>query len=210
MNAPAPAKARPTLMQRRRQGAIDDIVEAAIELFARDGFDATTVEAITDFAGCSRRTFYRYFESKEDVMFQDVPATFERLRDILDGHLVEGLGLWAAVSESMVDMIGRFGDDSRVQVRRMEMWQREPALNARYMQYIQTGERTVLECLCRHRGTRVGADDLAQTIAISAIGAYRATIVTHSLRAGNHKLTKHLRELLKILEEGLGDASRPR
>ena len=89
----------PSLMERQRQGAADEIVRAAIELFTRDGFEATPVEAIAAEAGCSRRTFYRYFGSKEDVLFQDLPAAFERMREVLRGHLEEGLDLWMAVTE---------------------------------------------------------------------------------------------------------------
>lgn len=64
---------RPSLMERRRQDSRDEIVAIAIGLFVRDGFEATTVEAIAEAAGCSPRTFYRYFGSKEDVMFHDLP-----------------------------------------------------------------------------------------------------------------------------------------
>ncbi len=40
-----------------------------MRLFLRDGYAATTVEQIADVAGISRRTFFRYFHSKEDVVF---------------------------------------------------------------------------------------------------------------------------------------------
>lgn len=55
----------PRLMARRRQSALREIVDVALELFQRNGFEATTVETIAATAGCSPRTFYRYFGSKE-------------------------------------------------------------------------------------------------------------------------------------------------
>jgi AcrR family transcriptional regulator len=43
------------------------ILAAAGEAFATNGYARTSVEAITDLAGCSRPTFYQYFSGKEDV-----------------------------------------------------------------------------------------------------------------------------------------------
>lgn len=44
------------------------IVDAAMNLFGRHGFDATTIDEIATAAGVGRRTFFRYFPTKEDVV----------------------------------------------------------------------------------------------------------------------------------------------
>ena len=46
-------------------------VDAAIELFTRQGYEQTTVEEIADAAQISRATFFRRYRSKEDVVFAD-------------------------------------------------------------------------------------------------------------------------------------------
>jgi len=46
----------------------DAIWDAATELFTEKGFNETTVDDIADAAGVSRRSFFRYFESKNDLM----------------------------------------------------------------------------------------------------------------------------------------------
>jgi TetR/AcrR family fatty acid metabolism transcriptional regulator len=62
------------------------ILEAALDLFGRKGFEATTVSAICEAAGVSEATLYEYFESKEQVLFSIVEfytrREVERLEDL--------------------------------------------------------------------------------------------------------------------------------
>lgn len=55
----------------------------ALELFAQHGFDATTVEQIADRAGVSRRTFFRYFSTKSDVLWVQTAAENEQFAKLL-------------------------------------------------------------------------------------------------------------------------------
>lgn len=55
----------------------------AFELFARQGFDATTVDDIAAAAGIARRTFFRYFSSKNDLVWGDFEGRLRGLRELL-------------------------------------------------------------------------------------------------------------------------------
>jgi AcrR family transcriptional regulator len=61
-----------TLQIRKQQLVRNAIYEAAIDLFAEKGFDETTVEEVAQAAGVSRRSFFRYFASKDDLLAQNV------------------------------------------------------------------------------------------------------------------------------------------
>ncbi len=72
-----PARGRPAATSRQ------DVARAALDLFARQGYDDTTVDEIAAAVGISRRTFFRYFESKPDVVWGEFDAELGRLRERL-------------------------------------------------------------------------------------------------------------------------------
>ncbi|MFF4713244.1 TetR family transcriptional regulator [Streptomyces eurythermus] len=72
-----------TLAQRKRQLVADELTQAALGLLARGGFDAVTVDEIAAAAGVSKRTFFRYFASKEDVVVQFLTGLGAAMREEL-------------------------------------------------------------------------------------------------------------------------------
>jgi AcrR family transcriptional regulator len=56
-------------MGRWKPGAQGRLEEAAVALFAERGFEDTTVAAIAERAGLTKRTFFRYFADKREVLF---------------------------------------------------------------------------------------------------------------------------------------------
>ena len=71
-DAPHPSTKAYTLQARKQELVRDVIWDAAIDLFTQDGFDDTTVDDIARAAGVSRRSFFRYFSSKSDLMAQGI------------------------------------------------------------------------------------------------------------------------------------------
>ncbi|MFF7157345.1 TetR family transcriptional regulator [Streptomyces sp. NPDC008139] len=58
----------PTLWDRTRQLAAREILDTALRLFTRQGYDETTIAQIAREAGVSQRTLFRYFGTKEDLI----------------------------------------------------------------------------------------------------------------------------------------------
>lgn len=56
------------LRERKRQETRQRISEAGLKLFAANGYEATTLDAIAAEAGISRRTFFHYFKSKDEIL----------------------------------------------------------------------------------------------------------------------------------------------
>ena len=66
----APSSASPTMAERKRRLVREELTEAALSLIAVEGYEHMTIERISDAAGMSRRTFFRYFQSKEDLIVE--------------------------------------------------------------------------------------------------------------------------------------------
>jgi AcrR family transcriptional regulator len=59
-------------MSRWEPDAVGRLQEAAFELFAEQGFEATTVEEISRRAGLTKRSFFNHFSDKREVLFGPV------------------------------------------------------------------------------------------------------------------------------------------
>jgi AcrR family transcriptional regulator len=72
-----------SLHGRKQRFVRGEIWNAAIDLFADKGYGPTTVEEIAAAAGVSRRTFFRYFSSKDDVMVQAIDTYGDLLTEAI-------------------------------------------------------------------------------------------------------------------------------
>ena len=71
-------------LEQIRQESRLKILEAALELFAKNGFHNTTIEQIRKKAGVSKGLVYNYFSSKEDLMNQVFLNEMEKGQQMLD------------------------------------------------------------------------------------------------------------------------------
>jgi AcrR family transcriptional regulator len=78
------------LRERKKQRTRDQIVDSAMELFAKRGYHSTTIADIAEAADIAPRTFFSYFPSKEAVVFhnaeRDLDGLATALRDRLPGE----------------------------------------------------------------------------------------------------------------------------
>ncbi|OON71499.1 TetR family transcriptional regulator [Streptomyces tsukubensis] len=102
MNLPASAGPSPGTRALNRKRTRDTLVHAALDLFLRHGYDETTVEEISAVAAVSQRTFFRYFDSKEDVALSFQEALEQQLIQALRARPAEEPPLTALRQASLV------------------------------------------------------------------------------------------------------------
>lgn len=103
---------------------------AAVELFVERGYDETTVTDIAERAGLTRRTFFRYFPDKREVLFSGaVPLREEMLRSLAQAPAdVAPMTAVSAALEAAAVVLGRDRAWSR---RRQEVIDAHPDLAER-------------------------------------------------------------------------------
>jgi mycofactocin system transcriptional regulator len=139
----------------RRTGRLPSTSTAALshvglELFITHGFEATTVDDIAAAAGIGRRTFFRYFASKNDVPWGDFDGLLARMREYLRAVPVD-VPLWGSLRDAVVEF-NRFPDtEAPVHRRRMELILGVPALVAHSTLRYQAWRQVIAE----HAGRRL-------------------------------------------------------
>lgn len=121
MAAIDPAGADPTDFRMR-------VVAESIRLFAERGYEATTTDEIAAAGGVSRRTLFRQFRSKEDVIFADHENLLAQVADLLAGD--DGDPWWAVCRAAQL-VFAHFAADPELAQRRSRVVARVPALRDR-------------------------------------------------------------------------------
>jgi AcrR family transcriptional regulator len=158
------------------------VVAAALQLFERQGFEATSVEQIAQAAGVSRSTFFRQFGGKEDVVFADHEVLLDELRIWLArGHLDP----WAAVCEGSERVFRHFAADPEVARRRYQVVRQVPALREREIVTVFRYERLFDDYL---RQAVPGLDPLDAVGFAALVTAVHNHVLRRLLRGGRVRI----------------------
>jgi AcrR family transcriptional regulator len=103
----------------------------AVELFLERGYEETTVEDICAKAEISRSTFFRYFPSKEDALFDRTADTGRAWLDALAAR-PSGEKPWAALRRSLVPRLDQLAAGGENVKRLIRLIVTTPALAAHH------------------------------------------------------------------------------
>ena len=192
-----------TLRERKKQRTREQLSGVAMELFADRGLHAVTIEEICERAEVSPRTFFRYFPSKEDVVFTNDAARRAIVRDALARQLPDET-LSAAARRAIRALIEHdLQEDRDTARRRARLLANEPAL-ARHLTALTadwTGELSdvVTQRLGGDRQARVDAR-LTVGALVGALNAAGELWLSSGLRGDPYAL---MDRAMEIVESGL-------
>lgn len=164
------------LRERKKRQTRRALADAALRLFAEQGYEQTTIAQIAAAAEVSPRTFFSYFPTKEDVLFGDTDERIDLVREAIadtpPGSSATDV-LHDAITRIFASPTGMFGADRATLVR---LVLEHPELRAKALHRILAAHRELADWL---RGAY--PDRLPGTLADTAAGALLGGLIATAL-----------------------------
>jgi mycofactocin system transcriptional regulator len=176
----------------------------ALRLFAERGFEQTTVDQIAAAAGVSRRTFFRYYKAKSDVLWHEFDREVETIRQLLAGAPDDTPVMDAVRHAVLAANHYRAEDVPELRVR-MSLVGTVSELAASAATRYDAWERAVSDFVARRTGHPAGS---LYPLAVGrcVLAACRAAFDRWSARA-DADLTVYLDAALRALAAGFADSA---
>lgn len=187
------------LRERKRRETLQRISEVGLSLFLAKGYDATTLDQIAAEAGISRRTFFYYFESKEDIILEYISGVAEALKTEIKKNTTSSSPL-DSVRDAMAKVSGRFEASKLLDTA--QFMRESVALRVKRRKNLQF-EEAIFEALCdvwpaKNRRRRL------RLVAIASIGAMRVAVDSWLEQNGKRSLSTCFRDAFSDLRAEIG------
>ena len=177
---------------RRRSTTPEHITDVALELFTARGFAEVSVDDVAQAAGISRRTLFRYYASKNAILWGDFEAHLAHLQDLLD-NVDPKVRMGEALRTALL-AFNTFDEYETVRHRQRMRVILETAELQAYSMTMYAGWREVIAGFVAHRLSVKTTDPLPQTVAWTMLGV---ALSAYEHWLGNESVT---------LPEALGNA----
>jgi AcrR family transcriptional regulator len=170
-NATTATPSRRQEHKRRTERALQD---AALDLFAKKGYDDTTTDEIAERAGVSPRTFFRYFPTKESVLFVGEYGWFQSFNnEFLDQP--KELSDLEALRQALLKLAPRLQQSRSSMTRYEKAVASSPTLRGGVHDHIDENIATMADGIATRRGLKK-ADDGCVLLATMVLLTYRRAL----------------------------------
>ena len=149
----------------------DALVAAAFQLFIENGFEQTTVDDIVALAGVGRRSFFRYFPSKEDVVFPDHERCLADMTEYLDAS-ADADDPVVRVCDAARLVLRMYAESPAFSVQRYQLTKKVPALRTYELSVVWRYERTLAAYLRGRYADLPDGSVRADVVAAAVVAAH--------------------------------------
>ena len=198
------------LRERKRAQTRRRLEEAAIGLALRDGLDKVTIDAISERADVSRRTFFNYFDSKDDAILGVSPPDVSP--ETLTRHLAryDGSDLVESIIGLIIAVLGPSIDEPALHQSRLEVIRQHPQLlermlarMARITEQLTAAASTLIARNGEVSGDRAVSDGVAETLLMTCAGAVRAATKQWSTTSTDLSLEELEQRAVSLVREAI-------
>jgi AcrR family transcriptional regulator len=190
------------LRERKKQKTRAQLTDAAFRLFGERGFDGTTIEDIVDEVEVSPRTFFRYFDSKEDVVIGFFDDMGLELRDLLAARPA-GEAPFTALRRALDSLVDVYTERAgRVRAAK-RLANETPSIRARLLDKHARWENWVTEVLADRLGVDSAADPRPRLIAAVSLAAFSCAVGSWLAGGARGDLHALVDDALDVVGRGL-------
>jgi AcrR family transcriptional regulator len=159
------------LREKRKRQLRRELSEQGLKLFTQKGFEETTIDEIVDPLAVSKRTFFRYFATKEDLVF----AWYEELT----GELVRALEArpkaeapFESVCETLLSLLHYYDENPKWALTMTRLAKATPALVGKSFEKRSIWERELAKVLGKRLPNAPTRELTARVTVAAALAAF--------------------------------------
>jgi AcrR family transcriptional regulator len=192
------------LRERKKERTRRLLADVALDLFETRGYDHTTVDDIAAAADVSPRTFFRYFASKDEAVFERAPDVQDQFRALLASRPADEPLLVSLREIGNALIAGEVVEAERVR-RVLKLAHTEPALRRRYEALITMVEADLQDWAAARLG--VPPSDMRPRLVAAAVLAARRVAMDIWLESPGEDLSERVAQAIDMLASGLTDGA---
>lgn len=177
------------LRERKKERTREQLVEAALRLFTQRGYEETTIDEVVNAVEVSPRTFFRYFQSKEDVLVTWVDEFSDRVRHALAARPPDEEP-YTALRNALTDAVAIY-ETKRTHFIAIERFiARTPAVRAQKLEKLGRCSQIMIDVLAQRLGVDAQRHLAPRLLANCAIGILGAAVNTWIAQGGKESLSE--------------------
>ena len=197
----------PTKRRRSREQTRQRPLDAALQIFAHNGFERATVDEIVREAGFSKGAFYVHFESKEDLFWEMLRQRIEARKETIRHALEPSIGIaenQRLLLEALFDAPASEPLGAAVYYEFLAHGMRNEMVRARLAEFYAGWHAFVVDALKLGRELEIVRDDVDISLQASALMAtYEGALIQSQLAPENLRLSGHVNEFSELLADWL-------